>query len=240
MNIAIIEDEIEQQTKLRDFLSRFFVEKRFPIDTKIYKDGESFLSEYKKGQSDLIFMDIELGNDHLNGMEISKKLREIDSDVLLIFVTNLAQFAVEGYSVDAMDFIVKPIQYEPFRMKMEKAFRIFLSKNQLKNILISVDNGNKKILANDIYYVEVSNHDIFFHTKEGEYSHRSSMKAVMQRLTGLPFRLCNSCYLINLKYVERIEKDQVVMQNGEKLKIAKSRKKDFLADLGNYLSGDFR
>lgn len=71
-------------------------------------------------------MDIELGTNHLNGMEVSKKLREIDNDVLLIFVTNMAQFAIEGYSVDALDFVVKPILYEPFKMKMEKTFKVLL------------------------------------------------------------------------------------------------------------------
>lgn len=126
MNVIIVEDEEKQQSILKRFLNEYFEEKKVAYSVETYFDGENFLKDYKKGNADLIFMDIELGTNHLNGMEVSKKLREIDNDVLLIFVTNMAQFAIEGYSVDALDFVVKPILYEPFKMKMEKTFKVLL------------------------------------------------------------------------------------------------------------------
>ncbi len=237
MNIAIVEDEIEWQKTLNSYLDTFFEQKKMTFQVKFFRDGDEFLSSYNRGDFDLIFMDIEFGKDKVNGMETSRKLREIDDEAVLIFVTNLAQFAIEGYSVDALDFIVKPLMYDPFRMKMERAFKIITSRTREKNVLIPVENASKKILAKDVLYVEISNHDLFYHTKEREYKVRSSLKAAMELLDNLPFAQCNSCYLVNLEYVERIEKDFVVLSNGESLKMPRTRRKEFLASLGNFLSG---
>ncbi len=237
MNIAIVEDEIEWQKTLSNYLETFLNQKNVSFQVSVFSNGDAFLSSFNKGDFDLIFMDIEFGKDKANGMEISKELRKIDDEVVLIFVTNLAQFAIEGYSVDALDFIVKPLIYDPFRMKMERAYKVISSKNKGKNVLIPVENASKKILAKDVLYVEISNHDLFYHTKEKEYKVRSSLKAAMELLNGLPFAQCNSCYLVNLEYVERIEKDSVVLINNESLKMPRTRRKDFLKALGDYLSG---
>jgi DNA-binding LytR/AlgR family response regulator len=239
MNIAIIEDEKNQQELLTDHLKVFLDEKKIQYDIQYYEDGESFLAEYKKGKYDLIFMDIEFPKG-LNGMDTSRKLRKIDTDVILIFVTNMAQFAVEGYSVDALDFIVKPVLYDPFRMKMEKALKIYSSNHSMKNILIAVENQSKQIMAKDIIYVEVSNHDLYYHTKDKEYKVKSSLKHAMSILGDLPFAQCNSCYLVNLEHVERVEKDFVVLDNDECLKMPRTRRKDFVSKLGNHLSGSRR
>lgn len=240
MNIVIVEDEVQQQLQMSDFIHRFLNERKVSFKINCFSDGESFLASYLPGKADLLFMDIQLGDNHLNGMEISKRLRKIDDNVILIFVTNMAQFALEGYSVDAVDFIVKPVQYEPFRMKMEKALKIFLARTHLDDVMISVENGTRKIFASEILYVEVSNHDLYYHTKSGEYKVKSSLKSAISSLDGLPFSRCNSCYLVNLCCVESIEKDFVVMSNGDKLKMPRSRRKEFLNELGSYLSGAFK
>lgn len=240
MNIAIIEDEKEQQDLLKDYLVKFSNEKNLKISLSFYNNGDEFLTFFSKGMFDILFMDIEFSNSKTNGMETSKKLREIDKDVLLIFVTNLAQFAIEGYSVEAIDFIVKPVLYDPFRMKMEKAIKMYLSKSLSKNILIPVENQSKKILASEILYVEVSNHDLFYHTKDNEYKVRDSLKHAISLLEGLPFAQCNSCYLVNLQHVERLEKEFVVLDNKESLKMPRTRRKEFLELLGNYISGSRR
>ena len=96
-------------------------------------------------------------------MEVSKKLREFDNNVLLIFVTNMSQFAVEGYEVDAIDFIVKPLNYYSFKMKIEKACRIIGKEASSKNKMISVENGTKNIMSSEILYIEVRNHNLFYH-----------------------------------------------------------------------------
>lgn len=240
MNIAIVEDEKDQQELLNSYISNFFkeIDKQYTIT--FFDNGESILKSFKKDSFDLVFMDIEFNNGTLNGIEVSKKLREIDENFLLIFVTNMANFAIDGYSVNAIDFIVKPVLYDPFRMKISKALKMYSSRFSMKNVLIPVENQSKQILANEIYYVEVSNHDLYYHTKDNEYKVRSSLKHALSILESLPFVQCNSCYLVNLEYVSRIEKDCVILENGENLKMPRTRRKEFLEQLGNYISGSRR
>lgn len=152
MKIIIVEDELIWQEKLREYLLKFSLESKIECKISIYNDGDSFLKDYKK-DADLIFMDIELGKNKINGMEVSKKLREFDNNVLLIFVTNMSQFAVEGYEVDAIDFIVKPLNYYSFKMKIEKACRIIGKEASSKNKMISVENGTKNIMSSEILYI---------------------------------------------------------------------------------------
>lgn len=237
INIAIIEDEIQWQDTLKSYLEKFLGQKNALYEVKTFSDGEDFLSSLNKGEYDLIFMDIDFGKDKMIGTEVSKRLREIDDEAVLIFVTNLAQYAIEGYSVDALDFIVKPLMYDPFRMKMERAYKIINSKAKEQHVLISVEKASKKILAKDVYYVEIANHDLFYHTKDHEYKVRSSLKNAMEQLNGLSFAQCNSCYLVNLEHVERVEKDMVILSNGDNLKMPRTRRKEFLKALGDYLSG---
>jgi DNA-binding LytR/AlgR family response regulator len=240
MRIAIVEDEKEQQETLKGYLRKFLDDEKVSYAFSVFENGKEFLSKFQPDYFDLIFMDIEFGKGQENGMEISKEIRKVDNDVLLIFVTNMAQFAVEGYSVDAIDFIVKPVLYDPFRMKMIKALKIYSNRSKTKNVLIQVENASKQILASDILYVEVSNHDLFYHTKDKEYKVRASLKEAIRRFEGLPFCQCNSCYLVNLEYVESVEKDHVVLSNGESLKMPRTRRKELLERLGDYLSGSRR
>ena len=86
-----------------------------------------FLEAYRP-DFDLVFLDIELPL--LNGIETARRLRELDSVVALVFITNMEQYAVNGYEVDALDFVVKPINYYRFSSMMRKALRIIARKEE--------------------------------------------------------------------------------------------------------------
>ena len=234
MKIVIVEDEKQQQKLLASYISKALDEKKIPCEVKIYSDAETFLNEYEKGTS-IVFMDIELPG--INGMHASKRLREMDSEAILIFVTNMAQFAIQGYEVDATDFIVKPINYYSFSMKLEKALRILSKRNPTKTILLPFHGEEKAIATSDILYVEVVNHDLFYHTIQAEYKVHASMKKAIEMLQGLPFSRCHIGYLVNLAHVKEANKSEITLSNGEVLSMPRTRRKEFLADLANYLSG---
>ena len=104
--IAIVEDEPKAADTLDAMLAQYAEENGVSIETSKYQNAVVFLSNYS-ARFDIIFMDIEMP--HLSGMECAEKLREIDNSTLLIFATNLANMAAQGYSVDAFDFIVRHI-----------------------------------------------------------------------------------------------------------------------------------
>ena len=164
---------------------------------------------------------------YIDGLSAVRKIREIDEKVLIIFVTSLAQYAIKGYEVNAFDFILKPISYNSFALKLNRVLDYF-KKNDEKYILIKNKIRTNKIKASSIKYIEVINHSLIYHTLDG------SLKKVKEELNCLPFEYCNQCYLVNLKYVEEI-KDYNVIVSGEKIQISHPKHKQFLHALNSYL-----
>src|SRR5574344_3090327 len=118
MKIAIVDNELESTALLRRFLEQFQEERKLPpFLVATYANGLDFLEGFD-GSFDLVFMDIEMPV--MDGLTAAKKMRLKDPSVLLIFVTKMAQFAVNGYEVNAMDFMLKPIGYFNFAFKMDK------------------------------------------------------------------------------------------------------------------------
>ena len=133
IKIAVVEDELEMSNILVNFINKFFEENELDVKVTVFNNALKFLDAYNFN-FDLIFMDINMPS--LDGINASKKLREIDSEVMLIFVTSLAQYAIKGYEVNAFDFIVKPITYYNFALKLTRALDN-LSKDDTKIIVIN-------------------------------------------------------------------------------------------------------
>ncbi len=232
INIAVVEDEKVEQDRLKDFF--LVLEKR--IDEKInvsyFNNGNEFLFNFEPIKFDLVLMDIELNSDK-NGLEISYEMRKKDEDVILVFMTNLAQYAIEGYKVNAFDYIIKPILEFDFINRIENAIKHIKSKKRTK-ILLSIS-GKKIVLElKNIYYIEVLNHNLFYHTNVGVLETRGSLKALAEELKNDGFSLCNTCYLVNLRYVENISGFTVKVK-GEELLISHPKKKSFVNDFTKYL-----
>lgn len=232
VRVAIVEDDAQAREKLRGYFSDFSAEQNTGFDVSEYGSGEDFLAEQKS--FDIILMDIELpGKD---GMETVRRLRERDKNVIVIFATNMAQFAVKGYEVEAFDFIVKPMSYYNFTIKMRRALERFRTKRD-KDIWINVSGvGKRKISTARLKYVEVMGHKITYHTTDGDFGSSGSMLKVQEELRGMPFELCNRCYLVNLKFVEEVRPFQVVV-GGETLQVSHLKRNEFMSKLNVYLSG---
>ena len=143
--------------------------------------------------------------------------------------------AIRGYEVRALDFILKPVNFYSFSMKIQNAISMIQNKKS-KTIVISTMNGVVRFSTNELYYAEVDGHYIYYYTKDGSYKQKQSMKELEDLLAGLSFKRCNNCYLVNLKYVDAVDRDDVKV-GGEWLKISRPRKKEFLQALANYMGG---
>lgn len=239
INICIVEDDDSTAKTMENYLDKYFVQSGGYTDLSVkrYSDARVFLKAYEK-TTDLVFMDIELPG--MNGMDAVKELRKIDGDVIVVFVTNLAQYAVNGYEVSAFDFIVKPISYGNFSLKLRRISQILASRRKCE-ICVSTRSGKTLIKASDIKYVEIMRHVVTFHTCQGAYTGSGTLKNVMESLEGLPFVLCNRCYLVNMQYITKIIGNEVYMGN-ENLQISVPRKKEFLSKFNEYLGagGDLK
>lgn len=229
IRIAIVEDDEVASATLSSYLQRYAKENSIQFKTQVYGNAISLLNSYK-AEFDIIFMDIRMP--YINGMDAAHRLRALDQKVILIFVTSLTQYAVAGYEVDALDYIIKPVNYYDFALKLSRAVKR-IPKVQSSQLIISTDAGIVRLDPDDIRYVETQGHHLIYHTLSGEYTQYSSLNKLEEKLEGFSFARCNSCYLVNLQYVRNVKGYVLTLDCGE-LKISQPRKKAFLQALSAF------
>lgn len=233
--VAIVEDDKKYSKLLESFLERYSKENDVKFKVDVFDDGLKFIMSCDVGKYNIIFMDVEMPR--LDGIKTSRKLRATDKNASLIFVTNMAKYAVIGYEVDALDFIVKPVDYFNFSLKLEKAVRV-QTKLMQDVILVGVGGGFTKLKTSDIQYVESSLHFVIYHTENEQIKSRASMKDTEKKLEAMNFARCNNAYLVNLACVKKVTGDEVIMDDGQILSISRSKKKSFMDALAVYYGGE--
>lgn len=231
-HIAIVEDETEFSTQLQEYLTQYQKEQDVAFKVSVFHDGAEILDNYQP-LYDIILLDIEMPK--VNGMEAAEQIRKQDGDVVLMFITNMASYAIRGYEVGALDFVMKPINFYTFAMKLTRALKRVKQKEQ-QQILLSVIDGVKKLGINQIYYIEVQNRMLHYYTDEGEFVVRGTMQAVEQEMAAYPFVKCNHWYMVNLMHVSEVRKNMAVVQ-GHELEISRRNKTAFLKALTEYVGG---
>jgi len=231
-NIAIVEDEAEEVEILSSYFTRYSEEYGTTFTVTCFGSAEAFLNRYRPVY-DLVLMDICLPK--ASGMAAAAVLRQLDQSVPLIFVTNMAQFAVKGYEVDAFDFVVKPVSYANFALKIHRLLGK-LSTRRGEELLVTLSDHMVRLPTSQIKYIEISGHRMIYHTTGGEVNAYGNLKEVEASLDASMFARCNSCYLVNLNYVQAIQ-GHTALVDGEPLQISRPRRKAFVQALNDYLGG---
>lgn len=183
--------------------------------------------------ADLVFMDIDMPG--INGMEAAQIFRGYDTQTPLIFVTNLAQYAVRGYSVDALDFVVKPVSYPDFAMRMDRALRI-MERNHAATIALPTASGLRVVSLRDVLYVDLLRHDVQYHLADGSVlSERGSLKAAEAKLDGSLFLRISAGCLVNMGQVTNIGQAGVTMADGSEQFFSRSQRRAALERLANFV-----
>lgn len=231
IRIAIVEDDKNTEEKTRSYIERYSKENSQKIEITSFSDGDEIIENYKLNY-DIILMDVQM--QFLDGITTAKHIRKLDSDVVIIFITNMAQYAIHGYEVNALDYMLKPVSYFAFSQKLHKAIEK-ISKVQNNYIAISINKGMKKIDISKLCYVESSGHILTFHMKDENFTTQSTtMKLLEEKLTSHYFYRCNKGYLVNLYYVDGIKENYAIV-NGENILISRTKKNAFYEALTNYI-----
>lgn len=234
LKVAIVENEPEQAELLAGYVRRYAAENGEECSAVIWLSGLDFVSDYAGGY-DAVFMDIRMPL--LDGMSAAEKLRETDEHVPLVFVTNMAQFAIKGYKVGALDFLVKPVGYFDFALELRKIARL-KARSAGDFMWVTASGALRRVPIAEISYIEILNHNVSVHTDGGVISFRGTLKEIEEKLTGKPFSRCDNCFIVNLRRVVGVEGDTVIMDQGDKLHASRLRKKGFLADLTAFIAAD--
>lgn len=232
VRITIVEDDPVDLARLTDCLRQYEAEQEERFDVKSFSNPSDFLSAYRS-DCDLIFMDIELPV--FNGVDVARQLREMDSVVTLVFITNMEQYAVNGYEVDALDFVVKPINYYRFSSMMRKALRGITRRGE-KEVIVQSSGTITRLRVSQILYVEIRDHLLIYHTDQGKIESWGKLADAEAELADHHFARCSSSHLVNLRHVISVVGNDVDVA-GTKLPVSQRRRKAFYACVTNYLSG---
>ena len=199
------------------------------FEVTCYSDGVNIVEEYEP-RYDIIFMDIQM--EHMDGMTAAHEIRKFDQKVILIFITNMSQYAINGYSVNALNYLLKPVSYFVFSQQLQKTVSI-LKKRHSKYMLLPQKDGSIKLNISKIIFIESFKHKLTIYTPDGEYNCIKSMKELEGKLSAYHFFRCNNCYLVNLAYVRSIQGFDVVVGK-HLLNVSRSRKKEFIKAMNAY------
>ena len=231
IRIAIVDDDVRDCLVYRDYLKKYEQEIKESIQVREFHDGDEIVQNYST-DLDLILMDIDMR--FVNGMDAAKEIRQMDEKVIIIFMTNMPQYAMEGYKVDALDYVLKPINYYDFTQRLNRAISR-MQKRQERHIVINVKSGVQRVAVSRIMYVEVMDHDLIYHTPEESIVTRGTMRDAEQDLEREGFFRCNKCYLVNLAYVDSVKGNDVQV-GGQMITVSRSHRKDLLNALNDFMS----
>ena len=232
INIAVVEDSADDLNNCLSLLDKYSKEKNVLFDIQTFESGDAFLMRFKS-QYDFIILDINLSA--MNGIDVARTIRTKDEEVVIMFATNLAKYATKGYEVDAVDFVLKPLTYASFYLRLERVMKR-LNKKPDSFLVVPSDGGFSKINVAEVLYVEVISHDIIFHMSSGDKITTSgTLKKYEEKLKGLWFIRCNSCYLVNAHRIKRVEKLDIQLVNDEIIAISHPKKKSFMESFKKYI-----
>ena len=229
IKIAIVEDEQLYAKQLHEYLRKYEKENGEAIEVTIYSDGDQIVEKYQS-QYDIILMDIEMK--FMDGMSAAEEIRKLDTEVVIIFITNMTQYAIRGYAVDALDYVLKPVSYFALSQRLNRAIGR-MRKRESKMIMVNMKGGIVRLNIANIYYIESQGHTLILHTILGDYETSGTMKEMESKLLGMNFCRGNKGYLINLQHVDGIS-DGCAIVKDEKLILSRARKKEFMEALTKY------
>lgn len=218
VRIAICEDESGAAEKLTETILDWADARKVEVDIKGYNNAESFLMTWPDVAFDLVFLDIEMKN--ISGIQLAEIIRETDKNMMIVFVTSHKQYALRGYDVNALHYLIKPLSTIKLLPVLDKA-HAFWSTGQKEFLIVSNDIGKNKLLLNEIYYISMHAHNAEIYTFDNTHTLRKTANELAESLPSCFIR-CHRSYIVNMYKVDCIYKDTLRLSNGTELPISRS------------------
>lgn len=234
MKIAVVEDEKVHAAVLTGFLEAWLKENKVEFCIREFPNAAAFLFEWEQDQAwDVLFFDIQMPG--LNGVELARRIRTENRMVGLVFVTGITDYLLEGYEVEALHYLIKPVDPVKIGSCMERVFTRFREQEKREAILtearelVGSEKSNRitlRLMPEDIVYIEAAVHNTELHTEDKCYVVREGINAWKERLPEEAFCSCHRSYLVNLLYVSHLEKEAVILDDGRQIPLSRKNSKD--------------
>ena len=233
MLIAVVDDTRHDIERLKTQVEHYLATTRESFRIHTYSESVDFIRSQES--YDIAFLDIRM--DVINGLEVAHFVRRINKETVLIFVTQMAQMAIRGYEVDAMDFIIKPSDQSSIDRVMDKALKRI--QNQSGSfVVIKTPKETISISTNKIHFIEVYDHDLIYHTQDGEYRIRGQLNQVRKEMDAKQFVPSSRSHIVNLRHIESVHNDHLMVA-GKMVPLSQVRRKEieqrFVSFLGESL-----
>ena len=230
MRIAICDDEERYRIELKTILNKLLINSDLNIDT--FDDGNILADAFAASPYDLVFLDIEMPA--VDGITLAKKIRARSENVFIVFLTSHIEYALEGYEVNALRYLTKPVDIE----KLKEVIRYVQEKQgSSRQIIIKEDGEEILIDINDVIYMESMNQNVRIVTAKGEHVIRYNIGDFEEQLKNDGFFRIHRGYLISLSKVKKLSGNDVILDGGETLPVSRSNVKPLKEALYTYVEG---
>lgn len=222
MRIAICDDEEAQLNLLKKYLLEWGREHKTAINTQLFPNGESFLFSWEEDRRyDLLILDIEMGK--MSGIEVAKKIRRQDEDMPILFATGYDDYMAQGYEVSALHYLLKPVNKEKFYAVLDKLLRKKEQNAKEEKLFFQTKEGNLSLPLSKIWYIEACSHQCILHTETQEYVLKQSISEAATFLAERKeIMQCHRSYLVNLKHIAAIVKNEIILDNQIRLPVSRN------------------
>lgn len=227
LQIAICDDNIQELSNIVQLLHLYQAEKSFPCDYAAFSNGFELLFALEKGKRfDLFLLDIIMPG--LTGMEIAAEIRAHDKAVPIIFFTSSPDYALQSYTVKAVNYVLKPISKATFFLTLDELLHQMKLEKQEDILVIKSQDGIQKIHLSTLLFVEVVGRYVYYHLISGKViSCLESFATVCDKLSRYPYFLkTHRSYLVNMQYIDIIDTKQITLQTAATIPIAQGKARE--------------
>ncbi len=233
IRIAVVDDDSISCRTMVNYLSRYRKERQEELTVSVFTDGKAFADGYRPVY-DILLLDIQMTP--MDGIEVARRVRDHDESVVIVFITSAPQYAINGYEVGALSYLLKPLPWFAFSQELDRSIAQVRRRVDL-SILITEGARSTRIPLKDIVFIESVRHSSVIHTLDSSLTTNSTLKNLEGQLEQRGFFRSNSCYLVNLAHVTGMEDQDCIMSTGQRLRVSRPRKKGFMTALTAYVAG---